>query len=415
MSSKPDDLEIEEIQEDSKQIEWNRIAALVAAVAVLFIFTRSTPFPSTTFWDLMLARDFDLSIGAVIFPESIALNIVNSSASLLGLKAIYHIAYFLLCCILCIWVFKSREILPGLIVLGVFALSMQLFLSFRMLLQLIFVLGLLTLLDNNRLKNNFGILLIPITAAASALTLNSWLLLILIACHAFFNKNYSLSLVVCGLIGVLFFPEGAAISVNPNSVLNWQFMPIEDIKIMYLLSGIFVLVNLITLGRLTYDDMPNLVFYAITGFIALISPLYTPVFILMGAIMLLKSLSDIEPMSLNYQLGGIIVLTAIIHLFLFVNPFGFKLNPSVRGQLGKNLAPILEGYVNEQKVYNHELGEIAWKGLINLNTDDLQKVIKYRNWKLIRLGNGEFKAQPQMNFKAIDAPEVFAPDKNSGF
>jgi hypothetical protein len=118
-------------------------------------------------------------------------------------------------------------------------------------------------------------------------------------------------------------------------------------------------------------------------------------------------------MSLNYQLGGIIVLTAIIHLFLFVNPFGFKLNPRVRGQLGKNLAPILEGYVNEQKIYNHELGEIAWKGLINLDTEDLQQVVKCRHWKLIRLGNGEFKAQPQIKFKFIDAPEVLAPDKFS--
>jgi hypothetical protein len=405
--------EINSQQQDNQptQIEWNRIAALVATIAVLFFFTRSNPFPATTYWDLTMARDFDLSIGAVFLPETMALEVVNSSASLLGLKAIYHIAYFLLCCVLCLWVFKGREILPGLIVLAIFALSMQSFLSLRMLLQMIFVIGLLTILDNDRLKNNFGIVLIPITAAASALTLNSWLLVCLIACHAIINKNYNLSLIVCGLIGVLFFPEGAAVAVNPNSVLAWQFIPVNDMKIMYLLAGIFLLVNLITLGRLTYDDMPDLVFYAITGFIALIYPASIPVFILMGVIMLLKSLSDIEPMSLNYQLAGIIVLTAIIHLFLFVNPFGFKLNPSVRGQLGKNLSPILEGYVDEQDLYNHEIGEIAWKGLVNLKTDDLENIHHFKNWSLIRLGNGEFEIQPRSMFPQIEAPQVSAPDQ----
>ncbi|MEW6712128.1 MAG: hypothetical protein AB1403_20075, partial [Candidatus Riflebacteria bacterium] len=209
---------------EPRQIEWNRVAAVVATVAVLFFFTRAAPFPATTYWELMLARDFDLSLGSVFLPETIALDIVNSSASLLGLKAVYHIAYFLLGCVLCIWVFRNREILPGLLALAIFALSMQSFLSFRMLLQLIFVLGLLTILDQDRLKGHFGIVLIPITAAASALTLNSWLMLVLIACHAIFNKNYSLSLIVCGLLGVLFFPEGAAEAVNPGSVLAWQFL-----------------------------------------------------------------------------------------------------------------------------------------------------------------------------------------------
>ncbi|GAB4273812.1 MAG: hypothetical protein Kow0029_13710 [Candidatus Rifleibacteriota bacterium] len=403
--------ELEPDQTPTRQIEWNRIAALVATIAVLFFFTRSSPFPATTFWELMIARDFDLSIGAAYLPETMALNIVNSSASLLGLKAVYHIAYFILCSMLCIWVFKNREILPGLIALSIFALSMQTFLSLRMLLELIFIIGLLTLLEEDRLKNNFGVILIPITAAASALTLNCWLLLTIIACHAIFNKNYSLSLIICGLIGILFFPEGAAAAVDPNSALAWHFIPITDMKVMYLLAGMFLLLNLLTLGRLTYEDMPNLVFYAISGFIALINPASIPIFIMMGLIMLLKSLSDIEPMNLNYQLIGIILLTAIIHLFLFVNPFGFKLNPSVKEQLGKNLSPILEGYIDEQEVYNYELGELAWKGLISIKSEDLEPISRNRFWRLVRLGNGEFEIQPKSSFPGVKAPEVSAPNQ----
>lgn len=395
--------------EAAKPVEWNRIAALVATVAVLFFFTRSSPFPAGTFWDLTLARDFDLSVGWVFLPETISLAIADSSASLLGLKAIFHITYFLLCCILCTWVFKSREILPGILLLAVFSLSMQLFLSLRLLLQLIFVAGLLTILDNNRLKNNFGVILIPITAAASGLSLNSWLLVILIACHAFYNDNYSPSLVLCGLTGLLFFPEGAATAVDANSVLAWNFLPAADLKIMYLLAGIFLFANLLSLGRLGHEDMPNLLFYAITGFLALINPASIAIFVLMGFTILLKSFTETRPLALNYHLAGIIVLTAIIHLFLFVNPFGFRLNPSVRGQLGKNLSPLLEGYVDEQMVYNHEIGELAWKGLVALQQDDLNKIAAIREWKISRSQNGEFNLLPMQKLADIVAPEVVPP------
>ncbi len=396
----------------SKPVEWNRIAVLIATIAVLFFFTRSTPFPAGTYWDLLMARDFDLSLGWVFFPETISLNIADSSASLLGLKAIYHIGFFLLCSLLCLWVFKSKEVLPGIIVLAVFALSMQAFLSLRMLLQLFFLTGLLTILDNNRLKNNFGILLIPITAAASAFGLNSWLLVALVACHAFMNKDYQISLVLCALTGLLFFPEGAAAAVSPDSVLSWHFIPPQDMKILSLLSGIILIINLITLNKLTHDDMPNLFFFAITGFMALINPSTTPIFILMGMIILFRSFAEIKPLSLNYHLAGIIALTAIIHVFLFLNPFGFKLNPSVRGQLGKNLSPLLEGYVEEQEIYNYEIGELAWKGLVSIEVESLPIIARTKKWKVVKKGNGEFELVPEKSFKPVFAPEISAPDQN---
>ena len=313
--------------ESGHQIEWNRIAALVATVAVLFFFTRSAPFPSTTFWELTLARDFDLEVGWVIMPETLSLAVANSSVSLLGLKAIYHISYFFLCCILCLWVFKAREIFPGVMALAIFALSMQSFLSLRMIFQLIFIVSLLTMLSNNRLKNNFGILLIPVTAAASALSLNGWLLVALVACHAFINEDYNLTLVLCALTGLLFFPEGAALSVDPDSVLSWNLASAADINALHMLAGIYLLVNILNLGRLTHEDLPDLVFYAITGFMALFSAANLPIFIAVGVIICFKSFANAKPMPLAWHLIGIVILTAVIHLFLFVNPFGFKLNP----------------------------------------------------------------------------------------
>ena len=171
-------------------------------------------------------------------------------------------------------------------------------------------------------------------------------------------------------------------------------MPENDMQIMYLLAGIFLLITLAMLGRLAHEDMPNLFFYAITGFMALINPAALPIFVLMGLTILLKCFSEIEPLPLNYHLVGIIFLTAIVHLFLFVNPFGFKLNPTVRGQLGKNLSPLLEGYVEEQTILNHEIGELAWKGLVSVSQEDLRRIALVKEWKLRRNGSGEFYLRP---------------------
>ena len=179
-------------------------------------------------------------------------------------------------------------------------------------------------------------------------------------------------------------------------MLAWQFTPEADMKVMYLLAGIFLLINLVMLGRLSHEDMPNLFFYAITGFLALLIPSSLPIFVLMGLTLLIKCFSEFEPMPLKYHLLGIVVLTVIVHLFLFVNPFGFKLNPSVRGQLGKNLAPLLEGYVDEQIILNHEIGELAWKGLVTIKPEDLKQIAAIKSWKLLRNGNGEFLLDPPL-------------------
>lgn len=377
-------------------IELNRIATIIATVVVLFFFTRSTPFPANTYWELAIARDFDLSAGWVMFPETIALYIEESAASLLGLKALFHVIYFILCSLICVWIFKNREPLPGLIGLSVFAFTMQGFLDLRMLLTSIFVLGLLALLDGNRMKGNFGILLIPIIAAASGLGLNTLLLVMLIICHAVCNKQYNLSLILCAVIGGLFFPEGMEASVSTDSIFNLNFLPKSDMEILYLLSGIFLLVNLISLGRLKKHDLPNLIFYVLTGIASLIYPTTIPIFILMGLFILIKLYSDQKPLQMGHHMFGLLIITAMVYLYLFLNPYGIKLNSGVKGMLGKELAPIMDGYIHEMPINKHDLGELAWKGMIRLDQFKVRKNLFEEELLLMRTPNGEYKVLPKL-------------------
>lgn len=382
---------------EEQNVEWGRVAALIATVAVIFFFTRSAPFPSATYWELALARDFDLQLGWTLLPENIALHIANSSASMIGLKAVYHIAFFILCCGLCHWVFKAREIFPGVMALAVFALSMQSYMSLRVTLQLLFIVGMITLLNDNRLKNNFGIILIPIIAAASALTLNSWFLVVIVLCHVVLNENYSPTLLVCAFIGLIFFhPEGAVLAIEPESVLSRDFTPQSQLQAMYLLAGVFLLINLANLARLSHEDLPDLVVYAISGFSSLIYPSIMTIstFIVVGMIIFFKGFLSTKPFPLNYHLIGIVALTGLIHLFLFVNPFGFNLNPTVKGQLGQELAPVLEGYTEQKNVTNSQVGELVWKGLITLTRARLDEFYNHKYWTLIRTQRGDFDIIP---------------------
>ncbi len=357
------------------EIPWDlgKIGVFILVMVVLFLYTRACPFSSGTYWDLFLARDFDLNVGLSILPETIAFNVAQSSLSIIGLKALYHFVFFVLCLAIMVWVFKGNEMIPGVIVLCVFAFTVQPLISLRWMLQLIFMLGVMIAFEGDTMKGSFGVLLIPFTAAASLLGLNAWMLLILIACHALFTPKCRLSLILCGLIGVLFFPEGPAAALNSDISIFSQFVHPEDTKLLNLLAGIFLMPTLLNLPRLVEEKFANLVFFAITGFFALLNPGNIFSFIALGAVLLLDSLSEIEPFSPNGQLLGTIVIVAIIHLFLFLNPSGFSLNPSVRGELGQTLEPLIKGEIIGRRIQPHEIGELAWKGLVKVETPDLEK------------------------------------------
>ena len=372
-------------------IEWNRMATIVATIVVLFFFTRSAPFPASIFWELTVARDYDSAFSGVLFPETMALYVADSSVSLLGLKAIYHVAYFILCSLFCIWIFKNKEPLPGLVGLSVFAFSMQSFLNLRMLLTSIFILGILFILDNNLMRKKFGVIFIPIFAAASGLGLNSLLLLSLVMSHVLCNRENKLSIILCSVLGGLFFPEGLVASIDSDSIFNMNFISPADMEILYVLSGIYLVVSLFLLERLSSADLPNLIFYAITAFFALMVPATTPVFAMIGFFMVIKFFSDQKPLPLNFQMLGLLAITAMVYLYLFINPFGIKLNPSVRNQLGKDLAPLMEGYIDKMPIESHNLGELSWKGIIRYDQEKFRQLYNKDDLMLVRNSHDEYR------------------------
>lgn len=371
--------------------DWNRITTIIATVVVLFFFTRSAPFPASTFWELTIARDFDTSFTGFIFPETLSLLIADSSVSLLGLKAIYHVLYFILCSSLCFWIFKNQEPMPGLVGLALFTFTMQSYLNLRMLLTLIFILGIVFLMDKNLVKGRLGLIFLPIMAAVSGLGLNTPLILLLIIIQVCCNENYGLSIILFSIIGGLIFPEGFVAVLDRDLVFNWNFMPVADMQILYLLSGIFLLANLIFMGKLTRNDLPNMIFYVISGLFSLISPAAICVFVLIGLIMQIKLLSEQRPMPLNMQLIGLLLITTMVYLYLFINPFGIKLNPSVKGQLGKDLAPLMEGYIDHMPIERHNLGELAWKGMIRYDQGKIREMHQKDELILVRTSSDEFK------------------------
>ncbi|HOT27439.1 MAG TPA: hypothetical protein PLU72_04565 [Candidatus Ozemobacteraceae bacterium] len=351
--------------------DWERIFALLATMTVLFFYTRSCPFSSGTYWDLLFAREFDLNINWALLPETIALGIAQSAASLAGLKTLCHLLFFALGCLLLNWIFRGREILPGLITLGIFSFAMQPLLGLRALLQMIFTVGLLALLDSDALKEKFGVMLIPITAAASALGLNSWVLVALVTSYALFRSDYRLTLILSALIGILCFPEGAASAVSGDMPLSTLFPNPDDQQLMSLIAGIFLIPNLMALSRIDEENFPIVIFYAFTGLLALANPGGMPLFVVTGVVLLLKALGDIEPLSLNTRLAGTVILVVLIHLFLFLNPSGFSINPTVRGELGAEVEALLQGRIKSRAIAAHDLGELMWKGLLNMKPDDI--------------------------------------------
>jgi len=84
----------EKTSENLGNQDWERVAALTATIILLFFYTRSCPFPAGTYWDLLTGRDFLPVNPWVLSPERISCIVAQSSASLTGLKALYHSVFF---------------------------------------------------------------------------------------------------------------------------------------------------------------------------------------------------------------------------------------------------------------------------------------------------------------------------------
>ncbi len=372
--------------------EWERILALVATVLVLFFYTRSCPFPAGTYWDLVSARDFDINLGWTVMPEYLAYLVSQSSASLTGLKAIYHIVFFLLLGMMTVWVFRSREILPGLLLLAIFAFGMQPLLTLRQLLQLLFLAGFFTAFSGSFLKNAFGILIVPALAAAGAVGLNTWMLLVFVTCHALFRRGFQWTLVLCGLMGLLIFPESTTNAYTGLMPMASRFIFAEDQYLLWLLGGIFVVPNLLALPLIDEESFPTMIFYSLVTIASLLDPGYGPAFVLTGFFLLSRALHDMMPLSPNVRIVGVVLLAILVHLFLLYSPLGFKINTGIRLELGSELEPVLSGREATMKVRTSQLGELAWKGMLNLKLEDLALIQRLPH-VIVKSRSGNFELE----------------------
>lgn len=365
--------------------EWERRFTLIFLIVIMFFFTRAAPFPANLYWDLIFARDFDLNIGWALLPEQISYLILQTPFSEWGLKVLYHVFYFLLCIILAIWAFKCKEVLPPVILVLLFTLSLQSVLTLRVILQMIFIVCLISLFDGDYLKNSYGLAIIPITAAASALGINSWLLILLITIYTFVNADFSLSLIFCGVIGILFFPEGASSSIM-HTPLSAIFIDRTQLELITSLSLLFLVINVVNLYKIDETTLPLYIYYVFLGIFGSIDYSYLPYFGLVGLLISILNLSDLMPLTHPVRICGLLLLALILHVSLFFHPIGFSLNPRVKNDLGASLLELVDKNNASKRVKVFNVAELAWKGLINLKYDELATLISNKD-KFVNLIN----------------------------
>ena len=64
----------------------------------------------------------------------------------------------------------------------------------------------------------------------------------------------------------------------------------------------------------------------------------------------------------------------MVYLYLFVNPFGIKLNPNIKKQLNTELYPIMEGYKDNIPIEKFNIGELVWKGFIRYDQEKIRSM-----------------------------------------
>ncbi len=387
--------------------DWDRIVAITATVFLLFFYTRSCPFYAGTYWDLLTARDFIQGSPWILSPEKITFLIAQSSISLFGLKAIFHTIFFVICGLLSLLIFRGEEVLPGICVLGIFAFGLQPLIGLRQMLVMLFFTVVIILFDTGKFRNAWGIELAPLAAISAVLGLPTWLLFVYVFFHVALRKNYSISLLFFVFLGTLLFFDNSLGALLGTFSLGENFPHPENVQLLSLLAGIFLIPNILTLPLVEYRQVPNLLFFTVCGFASLIFPGFTPLFILTGTIILLRSLSTIKPLSLNITIIVVIFLIIFIHLFLLLSPSGFRLNPTVRGQLGENLNSLLAGKVRSQPIRPCEIGEVSWKGLLTLVDEDILGLHRYpRLWLVENSGKFSISTQkPSLASGDLDLPD----------
>jgi hypothetical protein len=399
-----------------RQRDWARLVFLGVAVFLLFLYTRACHFHSGLYWDLLMGREFSPAASWTLTPERISFLISQSAASLIGLKAIYHLFFFILCSFLARVVFKGEEVIPGLIVLAVFAFAMQPLMSLRDMIQALLIITLLNSYREGRFRDRFGLILFPLALLSCILGLGTWMIFALVLCQVLFRRKHSFTQWLCVIMGMLVFLDadfGWAIGVKPLAAL---FPDPEKVKLISMLAGIFLVPNVLGLPVLLARRLPEVVFYVILGFSSLFDVSYLPVFSVVGMLLLTDILSGLPGLSLNATFSGMLVLVVILHLFLLLNPMGFRLHPHIRGELGPDLGPLLTGQTRMLPVFPHEVGELAWKGIITLTEDDfpllkrLPRILLQENLGKFSLSESDFSS-PTTEPKSPGTPGMDKPEE----
>lgn len=379
--------------QNTAQIKWGRIATVLAVVSILFLFTRSALLPAGTFWELSAARELVASgENNAWFPELLALNLVGSSSSLIGLKALHHILFSLICCGLTFYLLKGKEFAPGLLVLCLFALFAQSCFHIRHLFAVFLLLCFVLTVDSKLSLKLKGLFFFLITAVSTIMGIEGWL----IVCFALFyflfgNGKMTIPLLICVLAGYAVYPNGVAASFNYELLVNRNFVVTSDSYFMVGFAVVLFVFNAVLFNKIKFSERSILFFSLLMAVLTILDLKFAALFLFFEMLLFVKSCSKCELLSINIHISLIMILTMAVYYYLFNNSFGLNLNSNVNKQIGKNLDSITNGYESSLILESKDIGELIWKKIISFDKSKIETYFADTEWNLTRDEYGSYE------------------------
>lgn len=386
------------------------VCLLIGLVVVIAVFTRTAPFAPGLFWDLLGARDLTHRL-ALLAPERLALWLEHSRAGLLGLRCLNHLLFLALMIVLLARASQAEEPLPGVIVVVLLGLGLVHLLDLRGLISALCMLLVLSPLRGNGLRDAVGGALVIPFAVASLAGLHPLLLLLPVVTTVFIREGFRGSLILCALGGMALNPDTftGLLQLTPPP-LAVRFAPAGDVQAMTLLAGILLLPNLLALPGISQRQLPMWFTYLVTGFLCLADPAFLPQLIVIGAFLLIEHLQAVSPMSASSRVVATVVLTVVLHCYLYLNPPGFSLNTGVRADIGAEALERLH-LGEEIRIEARQAGELAWKyPLLSIDPELVALWREQRRHLLVRMRTADdVMLQPEPDAPAVGAGVAIPP------